>query len=132
MVVRMTKNDTPVSPVYARRASVDKTSDDARLLPTPLRSKGGRNGHRDVELIWEWIKSAKIGQQCCYHIGQLIIDCESFKNSQTKRKQFARQRREAQKYAAAGMVYLVQRKVEKGAYEYLAVRAADGSKTWWE
>ncbi len=132
MATRLTGKGTPDTPVYARRASGDKTSDDARLLPTPLRSKGGRNGHRDVAEIWEWVKKAKVGDVCCYHRGMLTSDCDNNVLGGFDRRRNEAARAEAQRLAKQGMAFLVQRRIAENVYAYLAIRTeSKKSLTWW-
>ena len=132
MATRLTGKGTPDTPVYARRALGDKTSDDARLLPTPLLRKGGRNWHRDVVDIWQWIKKARVGDVCCYHRGFLTADCSNtfLGNFERKRNQSARA--EAQRLARRGMAFLLQERISENVYAYLAVRTeSKKSLTWW-
>ena len=76
-----------------------------------------------------WMKTAEAGEVYTYYLGFLAVDKSSY--SDTERLRMAAK---ATRLAREGKVFLIQRRVGKAEFEYIAVKARreDKSRTWWD
>ena len=76
-----------------------------------------------------WMKTAEAGEVYTYYVGFLAADKSSY--SDTKRLRMAAK---ATRLAREGKVFLLQRRLDKAKFEYLAIKAKQENKrrTWWD
>ena len=76
-----------------------------------------------------WIKTAEAGEVYTYYLGFLAVDKSSY--SDTKRLRTAAK---VTRLAREGKVFLLQRRLDKAKFEYLAIKAKQENKrrTWWD
>ena len=76
-----------------------------------------------------WMKTAEAGEVYTYYLGFLAADKSSY--SDTKRLRMAAK---ATRLAREGKVFLLQRRLDKAKFEYLAIKAKQENKrrTWWD